>query len=101
MKQLIKLTSMILLLAMMAITNLAQQSPKASKAGATTQATDGGSSAGQSAKPAAATNVTPNALGYTNIFEDKTGKIGIGTPAPTSLLTVQGMIFGKIVLICC
>ena len=31
-------------------------------------------------------------LGDSNIFEDKFGKIGIGTPAPTSLLTVQGMI---------
>jgi hypothetical protein len=31
-------------------------------------------------------------LGNSNIFEDKFGKIGIGTTAPTSLLTVQGMI---------
>lgn len=31
-------------------------------------------------------------LGDSNIFEDKFGKIGIGTTAPTSLLTVQGMI---------
>src|SRR6185503_16135425 len=27
-----------------------------------------------------------------NIYEDKFGKIGIGTRTPTSLLTVQGMI---------
>src|SRR5262249_31944580 len=31
-------------------------------------------------------------LGDSNIYEDKFGKIGIGTTAPTSLLTVQGMI---------
>ena len=31
-------------------------------------------------------------LGDSNIFEDKFGKIGIGTTTPTSLLTVQGMI---------
>jgi len=31
-------------------------------------------------------------LGNSNIFEDKYGKIGIGTTAPTSLLTVQGMV---------
>jgi hypothetical protein len=31
-------------------------------------------------------------LGDTNIFEDKFGKVGIGTTTPTSNLTVQGMI---------
>jgi hypothetical protein len=31
-------------------------------------------------------------LGDSNILEDKFGKVGIGTPAPTSPLTVQGMI---------
>jgi hypothetical protein len=31
-------------------------------------------------------------LGNSNIFEDKFGKVGIGTQTPTSLLTVQGMI---------
>jgi hypothetical protein len=31
-------------------------------------------------------------LGNTNIFEDKFGKVGIGTLTPTSPLTVQGMI---------
>jgi hypothetical protein len=31
-------------------------------------------------------------LGDSNIFEDKFGKVGIGTTSPTSLLTVQGMI---------
>jgi hypothetical protein len=31
-------------------------------------------------------------LGNSNIFDDKFGKVGIGTTAPTSPLTVQGMI---------
>ena len=31
-------------------------------------------------------------IGNSNIFEDKFGKIGIGTPIPTSLLTIQGMV---------
>jgi hypothetical protein len=31
-------------------------------------------------------------LGNTNIFEDKFGKVGIGTTTPTSPLTVRGMI---------
>jgi hypothetical protein len=31
-------------------------------------------------------------LGNSNIFEDKFGKVGIGTQTPTSLLTVRGMI---------
>jgi hypothetical protein len=31
-------------------------------------------------------------LGNSNIFEDKFGKIGIGTTTPTSLLTIQGMV---------
>jgi hypothetical protein len=37
-------------------------------------------------------------IGDSNIFEDKFGKVGIGTTAPTSLFTVQGMIetFGGI-----
>src|SRR5689334_17280903 len=37
---------------------------------------------------------TPNIylLGDANIFEDSSGKVGIGTTTPTSQLTVQGMI---------
>lgn len=31
-------------------------------------------------------------IGNSNIFEDKLGKVGIGTQTPTSLLTVRGMI---------
>jgi hypothetical protein len=31
-------------------------------------------------------------IGDSNIFEDKFGKVGIGTTTPTSILTVQGMI---------
>ena len=39
------------------------------------------------------TGFTSNsAIGDSNIYEDKVGKVGIGTSAPTSLLTVQGMI---------
>ena len=35
---------------------------------------------------------TTYVLGDSNIFEDKFGKVGIGTTTPTSPLTVQGMI---------
>src|SRR4030095_14179701 len=31
-------------------------------------------------------------IGDTSIFEDKFGKVGVGTDTPTSKLTVQGMI---------
>src|SRR6185295_4342611 len=33
-----------------------------------------------------------SAIGDSNIYEDKFGKVGIGTTSPTSLLTVQGVI---------
>ena len=33
-----------------------------------------------------------SAIGDSNIYEDKFGKVGIGTTVPTSLLTVQGVI---------
>ena len=35
---------------------------------------------------------TSSSIGDSNIYEDKLGKVGIGTTAPTSLLTVQGVI---------
>ena len=35
---------------------------------------------------------TSSSIGDSNIFEDKVGKVGIGTTVPTSLLTVQGVI---------
>src|SRR5262245_31990608 len=36
--------------------------------------------------------ITIDALGNSNMSEDKFGKIGIGTTSPTSPLTVQGMV---------
>jgi hypothetical protein len=35
---------------------------------------------------------SPTTLGDSVVFEDKFGKIGIGTITPTSLLTIQGMV---------
>ena len=35
---------------------------------------------------------TSSGIGDSNIYEDKFGKVGIGTTSPTSLLTVQGVI---------
>ncbi len=51
----------------------------------------GSGTAGQLVKWAGSTSTT-SVVGDSNIFEDKFGKVGIGTRTPTSLLTVQGMI---------
>jgi hypothetical protein len=58
---------------------------------ATTAAVGGGGTAGQIPKWMGS-NSTSYILGDSAIFEDKFAKVGIGTTAPTSKLTVQGMI---------
>jgi len=66
------------------------------KASVTTNAASnpvvGGGSAGQITKWTGIDGSNTYTVGNANIFEDKYGKIGIGTTTPTSLLTVQGMI---------
>jgi hypothetical protein len=52
----------------------------------------GGGTSGQIAKWAGVSGSSSYVLNDSNIFEDKFGKVGIGTKTPTSLLTVQGMI---------
>src|SRR6266542_4123170 len=52
----------------------------------------GSGTPGRVAKWAGTSGSSTFVLGDTNIFEDKFGKVGIGTPTPTSVLTVQGMI---------
>jgi hypothetical protein len=52
----------------------------------------GGGTPGRLSKWAGTSGSSTFVLGDSNIFEDKFGKVGIGTTTPTSLLTVQGMI---------
>src|ERR1044071_9281884 len=52
----------------------------------------GSGSAGQITKWTGVDGSNTFTVGDSNIFEDKFGKVGIGTRTPTSLLTVQGMI---------
>jgi hypothetical protein len=59
---------------------------------ATSNPVVGGGSAGQITKWTGVDGSNTYTVGDSNIFEDKYGKIGIGTTAPTSLLTVKGMI---------
>src|SRR5882724_1784585 len=52
----------------------------------------GSGTAGQITKWTGVSGSNTYVVGDSNIFEDKFGKIGIGTRTPTSPLTVQGMI---------
>src|ERR1051325_7364844 len=52
----------------------------------------GSGTPGRVAKWAGVSGSSAFTLGDSNIFEDKFGKVGIGTTTPTSLLTVKGMI---------
>jgi hypothetical protein len=92
-----KLSGLALLLALFMNTAYAQESVKKKKA--QTQAAQapsnpvvGGGTPGFVSKWAGIEGISTYALGNTNIFEDKFGKVGIGTQTPTSPLTVRGMI---------
>jgi hypothetical protein len=52
----------------------------------------GGGTAGRISKWAGVSGTSTYDLSDSNIFEDKYGKVGIGTTTPTSSLTVQGII---------
>lgn len=52
----------------------------------------GSGTAGRISKWLGVSGSTTYVLGDSNVFEDKFGKVGIGTTTPTSPLTVQGMI---------
>src|SRR5262245_44275355 len=87
-----------LLLAAYAVTTRAQSSTtnqsltkKESSAQAAGTAVTGSGTAGRLSKWAGVSG-TSYILGDSYIFEDKFGKVGIGTLTPTSPLTVQGMI---------
>jgi hypothetical protein len=79
-----KLLSILVMVTLLSGVTLAQQQPTAKKS--TPQAATTGTN-GRIAK-----YIGFDLLGDSNIFEDKFGKIGIGTITPTSPLTVQGMI---------
>src|SRR6266545_3582530 len=57
-----------------------------------TSSVAGGGTSGRISKWTGVSGSSTYVLGDSNIFEDKFGKVGIGTTNPTSLLTVQGMI---------
>ncbi len=69
-----------------------KKNPKQTVAPAATGSVTGGGTPGHLSKWVGVSGSTTYVLGDSNIFEDKFGKVGIGTTAPTSPLTVQGMI---------
>ena len=66
--------------------------PGKNKTFAGTNPVTGSGTPGQVAKWTGVSGSNTFTLGDSNIFEDKFGRVGIGTATPTSLLTVQGMI---------
>jgi trimeric autotransporter adhesin len=91
MKQANKLFTVAVLLLMSISVTLAQNRAKQSKNQAQPQATSnpvtGSGTIGRLSKW-----TSPMTLGDSVVFEDKFGKIGIGTITPTSPLTIQGMV---------
>ena len=71
---------------------LARKDKNRTDTSASTSSVSGNGAAGSISKWTGVSGSTTYVLGNSNIFEDKFGKIGIGTTNPTSLLTVQGMI---------
>jgi hypothetical protein len=71
------------------ISRLSQNIQLAPQAGT---AVSGSGSTGQLARWTGVDGSNSYSLGNSSIFEDKFAKVGIGTSAPTSKLTVQGMI---------
>lgn len=69
-----------------------KQSKKQTLAAAALSSVGGSGTPGYVSKWLGVSGTSTFVLGDSNIFEDKFGKVGIGTSTPTSLLTVQGMI---------
>jgi hypothetical protein len=69
-----------------------QLGAKGQGAPAQNAAVSGGGTSGRISKWAGVSGSNTFVLGDSGIFEDKFGKVGIGTTAPTSPLTVAGMI---------
>jgi hypothetical protein len=92
----LRLIASIALVTILVSANLAQESGKQSKPKLiTTTASNpvaGSGTAGQITKWTGVDGTNTYTIGNSAIFEDKFGKVGIGTTAPTSLLTVKGMI---------
>jgi hypothetical protein len=89
--------SIIILLAFLTGAVFAQEPTKRSKSQNVTPAAasnpvTGSGTTGQIPKWTGVDGGNSFTIGDSNIFEDKFGKIGIGTRTPTSLLTVRGMI---------
>jgi hypothetical protein len=94
MQRLKKATLILLIIQLLALSGVnaqtlgkKQQGPQAANG-----ALSGGGTPGRISKWAGVSGSSTYVLGDSNIFEDKFGKVGIGTTTPTSLLTVAGMI---------
>jgi hypothetical protein len=90
------LFSLLITLLLLAGSSVAQEPPKREKnrtvAPAAAGPVSGSGTSGRISKWAGIEGTNTYVLGDSNIFEDKFGKLGIGTTAPTSLLTIRGMV---------
>jgi hypothetical protein len=88
--------SLLITIFLLASTPLAQEPAKRDKqqsvAPAASTPVSGSGTPGRLSKWTGFDSSNSFSLGNSNIFEDKFGKVGIGTITPTSPLTVQGMI---------
>ncbi|MEW6130415.1 MAG: hypothetical protein AB1757_25500 [Acidobacteriota bacterium] len=98
-KSLVLLTVMVVLALNISLAqNVIQPKPEMRKKAqpsllaATSSPVTGSGTPGRLSKWVGTSSSTTFVISDSNIFEDKFGKIGIGTSAPTSPLTVQGMI---------
>jgi hypothetical protein len=92
-----KLLALLSIWALLASWSLAQEPTRQSRkktivSTAASNPVVGSGNAGRISKWTGVDGSNTFSIGNSNIFEDKFGKVGIGTQTPTSLLTVQGMI---------
>ncbi len=92
-----KLFALISILTVLASWSLAQETIKQNNKqpvapAAAANPVVGSGTPGQLSKWTGVSGSNTYSIGDSNIFEDKLGKVGIGTRTPLSLLTVQGMI---------